>query len=90
MNVRKRIDYTIMFASLDDLITADLPQMKLYYEIGRFVSSRLEKSAAVMAAEYLQSAYPNVTGFSPRNLRRMREFYRAYEDAPVSAPINEG
>lgn len=38
--------------------------------------------AAVAAAEYLHNAYPDVSGFSPRNLRRMRDFYRAYEDAP--------
>lgn len=31
MNVRKRIDYTAMFASLDELMTTDLPLMKLYY-----------------------------------------------------------
>ena len=33
----------------------------------------------LMTAEYLSAAYPDVPGFSPRNLRRMREFYRAYE-----------
>ena len=40
------------------------------------------KGAAVMAAEYLQENYPESKGFSPRNLRRMREFYRAYADNP--------
>ena len=34
-----------------------------------------------MAAEYLQANYPGSKGFSPRNLRRMREFYRAYADS---------
>ena len=82
MNVRKPIDYSAMFVALDTLMAANLPQMELYREIGRLVSGRPEKGAAVAAAEYLCSAYPDASGFSPRNLRRMREFYRIYESAP--------
>ena len=82
MNVRKPVDYSAMFAALDTLMAANLPQMELYCEIGRLVSGRPEKGAAVAAAEYLCSAYPDASGFSPRNLRRMREFYRTYESAP--------
>lgn len=81
MNIRKPADYKALFEALSALMTADLPQMKLYSEIGRLVSSRPEKGAAVAAADYLQNIYPDSTGFSPRNLRRMRDFYRAYEDA---------
>lgn len=82
MNVRKSVDYSAMFAALDMLMAATLPQMKLYAEIGRVVSGRSEKGAAVAAAEYLCSSYPDASGFSPRNLRRMREFYRTYKNAP--------
>ena len=82
MNVRKPVDYSAMFAALDALLAADLPQMELYCEIGRLVSSRPEKGAAVAASEHLCSMYPDASGFSPRNLRRMREFYRAYESTP--------
>ena len=82
MNIRKPIDYSAMFAELDALMTEKLPQMKLYCEIGRLVSGRPEKGAAVAAAEYLQSRYPEASGFSPRNVRRMRDFYRLYENTP--------
>lgn len=82
MNVRKPTDYSAMFAALDTWMAAGLPQMELYCEIGRLVSSRPEKGAAVAAAEYLCGAYPDVSGFSPRNLRRMREFCRTYEANP--------
>lgn len=82
MNVRKPVNYSTMFAALDTLMTASLPQMELYCEIGRLVSSRPEKGAAVAAAEHLHGAYPEIAGFSPRNLRRMREFYRTYSDIP--------
>ena len=82
MNVRKPIDYIAMFTALDALIVANLPQVELYYEIGRLVNGRREKGAAVAAAEYLCGAYPDVSGFSPRNIRRMREFYSVYENTP--------
>ncbi len=78
MNVRKPTDYGAMFTVLNTLMAANLPQMELYCEIGRLISGRPEKGAAVAAAEYLSGTYPAVSGFSPRNLRRMREFYRTY------------
>ena len=80
MNIRKPADYTALHAALDALMGAELTQMELCCEIGRLVNARPEKGAAVAAAEYLHAVYPDVPGFSPRNLRRMRDFYRAYED----------
>ena len=80
MNVRKPTDYSAMYGILDQLMGAELPQMELYFEIGKIVCAHPEKGTAVMAAEYLQANYPGDRGFSPRNLRRMREFYRAYAD----------
>ena len=82
MNVRKLVNYGTMFAALDKLVAAGRPQMELYCEIGRQVSGRKEKGAAVAVAEHLQVAHPDASGFSPRNLRRMREFYRTYKSAP--------
>ncbi len=82
MNIRKPTDCRALFAALDTLVTAKLPQMELYREIGRLVCGRTEKGAAVAAAEYLHSAYPGIPGVSPRNLRRMRDFYRAYANSP--------
>ena len=82
MNIRKPTDYATMFTILDTLMAAQLPQMELYREIGRLVSDRVEKGAAVAASEYLQAAYPAADGFSPSNLRRMRDFYRMYGDTP--------
>ena len=58
MNVRKPTDYSALFAVLDELMAANLPQMEPYRGIGRMVSGRPEKGAAIAAAEYLQSAYP--------------------------------
>lgn len=82
MNIRKQVNYRAMFETLNALMASTLPQMELYCEIGRLVSSRPEKGAAVAASEYMQCKYPDVSGLSPRNLRRMREFYRTYDSTP--------
>lgn len=79
MNIRKPADYSEMYAGLDQLMINDSPQVELYLEMGRLISARLEKGAAVAAAQYLAANYPDRMGFSPRNLRRMRDFYRTYE-----------
>lgn len=83
MNIRKNIDYSEMYAQLDNAMAADMPQMELYCEIGKIICRRTEKGAAVAAAGYLSKQYPDIQGFSPRNLRRMRDFYRTYEDKPA-------
>lgn len=83
MNIRKNIDYSELYEALDMLMTQRLPQMKLYCEIGKAVCRRTERGAAVMASEYLNKRYPDMKGFSPRSLRRMRDFYRTYENHPA-------
>ena len=83
MNIRKNIDYSEMYAELDKAMAADIPQMALYCNIGKAVCRGTEKGAAVAASAYLSRQYPDVQGFSPRNLRRMREFYRTYQGQPA-------
>ena len=80
MNIRKNIDYSEMYEELDKLMEQQLPQMELYCDIGKAVCQRTEKGAAVMASEYLNKHYPDAKGFSPRSLRRMRDFYCTYEN----------
>ncbi len=82
MNIRNPTDYSTLFSELSVIMIAQLPQMELYCEIGRLVRGRAEKGAAVAASEYLQITCPDVEGFSPRNLRRMRAFYAVYKNFP--------
>ena len=82
MNIRKAVDYSAMFAALEAAMDADLPQMELYCEIGKIVCARSEKGAAVAAAELLKEQYSEMTGFSPRNVRRMRNFWQLYSGTP--------
>ena len=84
MNIRKPVDYGTMYRELTAILTQNLPQMDEVYAIGKAISQRPEKGAAVAAAEFLQANFPDRTGFSPRNVRRMRDFYKVYEnDEPL-------
>ena len=80
MNVRKPVDYNTMYRELTAILAQNLPQMDKIYAIGKVISQRPEKGAAVAAAEFLQANLPDRAGFSPRNVRRMRDFYRTYEN----------
>ena len=82
MNIRKAVDYSAMFAALEAAMEAELPQMELYCEIGKAVCAHSEKGAAVAAAEFIKEQYPDMTGFSPRNVRRMRNFWQLYSSMP--------
>ena len=82
MNVRKDIDYSELFEQIDAILAAELPQMETCREIGCLIAGRAEKGAAVAVAERIQLTHPDVSGFSARNVRRMREFYLAYEGEP--------
>jgi len=83
MNIRKNIDYRDMYSALDHAMASEMKQMDLYCAIGKAVSLRPEKGTAVAAAKYLAEHYPDAHGFSPRNVRRMRDFYRTYESHPA-------
>ena len=80
MNVRKPVDYGTMYRGLTAILAQNLPQMDEIYAIGKAISQRPEKGAAVAAAEFMQANFPDRTGFSPRNVRRMRNFYKTYEN----------
>ena len=80
MNVRKPVDYGAMKQELSAILAQNLPQMDEIYAIGKTISQRPEKGTAVMAAEFLQANFPDRTGFSPRNVRQIRDFYKTYEN----------
>ena len=80
MNVRKPVDYGTMYRELTAILTQNLSQMDEVYAIGKTISQRLEKGAAVAAAGFLQVNFPDRTGFSPRIVRQIRDFYTTYEN----------
>mgnify|MGYP001624962297 CR=1 FL=1 len=82
MNIRKPVDYTDLYAQLETALCRNKKQMDQYAAIGKAVALRPEKGAAVAAAGYIREAHPELSGFSPRNLRRMRTFYQTYGNHP--------
>ena len=80
MNVRKSVDYSTMYWELTTILAQNLPQMDEIYAIGKAISRRAEKGAAVAAAEFLRANFPDRTGFSPRNVRQIRDFDKTYEN----------
>lgn len=69
--------------------------IELYWSIGRYVSERVAtngwgKSIVEEMAKYIASKNPSVTGFSARNLWRMKQFYETYQgDEKLSTVLTE-
>lgn len=61
---------------------SDRALMQLYVLIGEQICAQGEKAFVVHLAEALAIQFPQRKGFSPRNLRRMRDFYLLYENSP--------
>ncbi|MDK2965799.1 DUF1016 N-terminal domain-containing protein [Lacrimispora sp.] len=57
--------------------------MELYTMIGRCICGQGEKAFVAHLAESLAIRFPLLKGFSLRNLRRMRDFYRTYANSPA-------
>jgi hypothetical protein len=51
MNIRKNVDYSAMYARINDALLSDQSMMERYLAIGYAVAERPEKGAAVAAAE---------------------------------------
>ena len=64
MNVRKPVDYSTMYRELAAILAQNLPQMDEIHVIGKAISQRPEKGAAVAAAEFLQANSSDHAGFS--------------------------
>ena len=63
MNVRKPVDYGMMYRELTAILAQNLPQMDEVYAIGKAISQRPEKGAAVATAEFLQANFPDRQAF---------------------------
>lgn len=66
--------------------------VNLYWQVGQYVSMRLEQSSwgdATVAelAQYIQKHHPEMKGFDKINLYRMCRFYDLYKNLPFVAPL---
>jgi predicted nuclease of restriction endonuclease-like (RecB) superfamily len=78
---------------LRTVLAANSAMVRLYWDIGRMILERQERSgwgAKVVdrLAADLREAFPDMKGFSPRNLKYMRAFAAAWPDrAIVQEPL---
>lgn len=93
--------YSELFSSVKERIhTAQYEALRavnkelvaLYWDIGRIIAERQEESSHGVSvverlARDLRNEFPGITGFSPRNLWYMRDFYRAYVARPKLQPM---
>ena len=64
----------------------------LYFEVGKYVNELKEKSTygdkiSEKVAEFLKNNYPELKGFTKRNIERMIQFYNTYKDDEIAIPL---
>jgi predicted nuclease of restriction endonuclease-like (RecB) superfamily len=74
------------------VFAANTEQIILYWEIGRFISEKIDASewgdgTVLQLAQFLQSKDPSLTNFTKRGLYRMRQFYLAYPDFEIVSAL---
>jgi hypothetical protein len=64
--------------------------IELYWKIGQYISQRVAseewgKSVVTELANYIAHTEPSATGFTDKNLWRMKQFYETYKDSSILA-----
>jgi len=64
----------------------------LYLDVGKFLynlqqNSKYGDKITTKAAEFMNNNYPNIKGFTKRNIERMIQFYRIYKDDEIATPL---
>ncbi|MEA5594112.1 PDDEXK nuclease domain-containing protein [Rivularia sp. UHCC 0363] len=82
----------IRTAQYEALKAVNKELIALYWDIGRLIITRQEgetwgKSVVEQLASYLQTEFPGISGFSTRNIWRMRDFYLTYHADEKLSPL---
>lgn len=88
MEVQQRI----RAAQYDALKAVNREMINLYWDIGKMIVSRQQnvnwgKSVVEQLAKDLQAEFPGISGFSNRNIWRMRDFYLTYHSQEILPPM---
>lgn len=64
----------------------------LYLDVGKFLYELIENSSygdkiTTKAANFMKTNYPEVKGFTKRNIERMVQFYKTYKDDKIATPL---
>lgn len=87
----EEIDSRIQQARISASLAVNKALLQLYWDIGREIVKRQEqygrgKSVVEELARELQERNGKATGFSARNLWRMRNFYESFPDQEILPP----
>lgn len=64
----------------------------MYLDVGKFLYNLQQKGKygdkiTTKAAEFMKNNYPNIKGFTKRNIERMVQFYKTYKDDEITTPL---
>lgn len=64
----------------------------LYLEVGKFLYELKENSnygdkITTKASDFMKNNYPDIKGFTKRNIERMIQFYSTYKDDEIATPL---
>ena len=88
----KEIKEKIFHAQVNAMQAVNRELLSLYTDIGKSIVEKQEqlgwgKSVVENLAQDLQKEFPDIQGFSTRNLWRMRTFYLEYKDSSKLPPL---
>ncbi|MFQ4140914.1 YhcG family protein [Chlorogloeopsis sp. ULAP02] len=88
MEIKQRI----RSAQYEALKAVNRELINLYWDIGQMIFTRQQevgwgKSVVEQLAKDLQAEFPGISGFSARNIWRMRDFYLAYYSKEILPPL---
>ena len=64
----------------------------VYLEVGKFLYELRENSnygdkITTKASDFMKNNYPNIKGFTKRNIECMIQFYSTYKDDEIATPL---
>lgn len=92
MNDFIQLIHLIQSARYRAISTVNSELVNLYWQVGQYVSMRLEQatwgdSTVSELSQYIQRHHPEIKGFDKKNLYRMCRFYQLYKDTQLVAPV---
>ena len=64
----------------------------LYLDVGKYLfklqqNSKYGDKITTKASEFMKNKYPNIKGFTKRNIERMVQFYKIYKDDKIASTL---
>ena len=90
MDLQKQESFQTILTLIQDFrnhvfVTVNRTFVELYWRVGEYVSKKVDqevwgKSTVQELALFIQREHPEIKGFTPSNIWRMKQFYETYTD----------